>query len=268
MTASPLTAGTQRLNETSPASIANSLGVPAAGAPGRYLVNGAILVGSNTQTNLSYQGTGVRVDTLAVDGVTVVDSTLRSNYSVVPLTGAVAAAPTEFTQFFSVLYYNPALLNASTTWSAGAAYEKFTGTQIDDLYTVGDYTGATTGNTPTPVASGTTIAALMAAGGISSSSDAAIYTLTNGSVSTINGVTTYVASNVRPNLTTPTYRTYYQLNGNVYVGSLIKSGTVQGGNGYLVATPGTTGYTINYSQNYQIRLNAAAVTSLHAAVTF
>lgn len=267
MAASPLTTGTQKLNETAYTSIANSLGLPATAAPGRYLVNGAILVGSSS-SNISYQGTSVRIDDIASDGVTVVDSVLRSNYSVVPLTGAVAAAPTEFTQFFSVLYYNASLLNASSTWGAGAAYEKFTGTQIGDLYTVVDFAGATTGNAPTPVASGTTIAAMIAAGGIFSNTDAVTYTLSNGTVSTINGVTTYVASNVRANLTTPAYRTFYELNGNVYEGNLIKSGTVEGGNGYLVATPGTTGYTINYSQNYQIRLNAAAVASLHAAVTF
>jgi hypothetical protein len=268
MSASPLTAGPQKLNETSPTSLANTLSVPAIGAPTRYLINGAILVGSSTQSQISYQQTGVRVDTLATDGVTVVASTLRTNYSVVPLNGAVVAAPTEFAQFFNALYYNPVLLNKSATWSAGAAYEKYTGTEIGDLYTVADYTGATTGNAPTPVATGTTIAALMTAGGIVSNSDATTYTLANGSVSTVNGVTTYVASNVRPDLTTPTWRTYYELNGNVYVGSLIKAGTVEGGNPYPVAIPGSTGYTVNFTQNYQIRLNAAAVASLHAAVTF
>jgi hypothetical protein len=267
MAASPLTAGAQKLIETSPTSIANSLSVPT-GIPARYLVNGAILVGSTSQSYISYQGTGVRTDGLAADNVTAVASSLRSNYSVVPLTGAVTAAPSEFAQFFNALYSNPALLSASATWSPGSAYEKYTGTQIGDLYTVGDYTGVTTGSAPTPVASGTTIAALMAAGGIASATDLTTYTLGNGSVSVINGVTTYVSSNVRPNLTTPTYRTYYQLNGNVYVGSLVKSGTVQGGNVYAQAIPGTAGFTLNYSQNYQIRLNAAAVASLRAAVTF
>jgi hypothetical protein len=267
MTASPLTAGTQKLTETSPTSIAKSLSLPT-GAPDRYLVNGTILVGSSSLGNVSYQGTGVRVDTLALDGTTVVDSTLRTNISVVPLTGAVTAAPTDFAQFFNSLYFNPSLLSASATWSAGAAYEKYTVTEIGDLYTVVDFTGTTTGNAPTPVASGTTIAALMAAGGIVSNSDATTYTLGNGSVSTIDSVVTYVASNPRPASTTPTFRTYYQLNGNVYVGSLIKSGTVGGGNPFPVAVPGTTGITTNFTQNFQIRLNAAAAASLRTAVTF
>ena len=109
----------------------------------------------------------------------------------------------------------------------------------------------------------------MAAGGIVSNDDGTTYTLTNGSVSSINGVTTYVSSAVRPNLTTPTYRTFYELNGNVYEGNFVKAGTVLGGNVYFVAAPGmSTGYTVNYSNQYQIRLNAAAVASLRAAVTF
>jgi hypothetical protein len=194
---------------------------------------------------------------------------LRSNISVVPLSGTVASAPTDLVQWFNFLYFNTALLNTTTTWTAGAAYMKYTETQIGDTYTVEDYTGSTTGNTPVPVATGTTIAALMTAGGIKSGSDDTTYTLSNGAVSTINGVTTYVASAVRPNRTTPTYHTYYDLNGNVYSGNLVKDGTVLGGNEYPVAAAGTTqGFTLNYSQNIQIRLNAAAITSLKAAVTF
>jgi hypothetical protein len=55
----------------------------------------------------------------------------------------------------------------------------------------------------------------------------------------------------------------------VYMGDFIKAGTVIGGNSYPVAAPGTsTGYTLNYTQAYQIRLNAAAVASLRSAVTF
>lgn len=265
MPASPATAGTQKLIESATTSIANTLAVPA-GVPTRYLNNGAILVGSGSQNDVSYQGTGVRVDDLAIDGVTVVASTLRSNYSVVPLSGSVATAPTEFTQFFNSLYLNPTLLNASIQWNVGAAYVKYTGTQLGDLYTVVDNTGTTTGNTPTPTATGTTIAAMIAAGGIPG--DRMIYTLANGSVSTINGVTTYVASAALPNLTTLIFRTYYNLNGNVYAGTLIKSGTIEGGNPFPVAIPGSAGTTVNDSQNFQIRLNAAAVASLRAAVTF
>jgi hypothetical protein len=271
LAASPST-GTQKVTNSALASIANTLPIPAAASlPERYLINGSILIGSGPGyiTNISFQGTGVRADTLAVDGATTVDSTLRSNISVVSLSGTVASAPTDLVEWFNFLYFNTALLNTTTTWTAGAAYMKYTETEIGDTYTVEDYTGSTTGNTPVPVATGTTIAALMTAGGIKSGSDGTTYTLSNGAVSTINGVTTYVAAAVRPNRTTATYHTYYDLNGNVYSGNLVKDGTVLGGDAYPVAAAGTTaGYTLNYSQNIQIRLNAAAITSLKAAVTF
>ena len=271
LTASPST-GMQKVTNSALASIANTLPIPAAASlPERYLIAGNIVVDSAPTyiTNISYQGTGVRADTLAVDGVTTVDSTLRSNISIVPLSGTVASAPTDFVQWFNFLYFNTALLNTTTTWTAGAAYMKYTETEIGDKYTVEDYSAATSGNSPVPVATGTTLAALMTAGGIKSGSDGTTYTLSNGTVSTINGVTTYVASAVRPNRTTPTYHTYYDLNGNVYTGNLVKDGTVIGGDAYPVAAAGTTpGFTLNYSQNFQIRLNAAAITSLKAAVTF
>lgn len=269
VTTSPSAGSTQALDGSTPTSLANTLSVPSSFGVVRYLVNGTILVGSGSQTSVSYQGTGIKDNTLATDGVTIVASTLRSGLSVVPLSGTVVSAPSELAQWFNALYYNPALLSTTATWNTGAAYLKFTATELADEYTVVDYNGSTTGNSPDPVASGTTIAALMAAGGIQSNDDNTVYTLSNGSVSTINSVTTYVASVVRPNLTTTTYRTYYELNGNVYCGSLVKAGTVIGGNTYPVAAPGTaTGYTVNYSQQYQIRLNAAAEASLHAAVTF
>lgn len=264
--ASPLTAGTQAFNATTPTSLANTLAVPSTWIPGRYLINGAIVVGSLSLNNVSYQGTAIKVDLLSADGSTVVESKLRSNLSIVPLSGLVKSAPTELQHWLSLLYFNPALLNSSTTWASGAAYLQYTATQAADTYTVVDYTGATTGNAPNPVATGTTISALMTAGGITSSSDGTTYTLGNGTVSTINGVKTYVATAARPNLTTTEYRTYYEINGNVYTGSLIKAGTVAGGTAYWVASGG--GNTVNYSQQVQIRLNAAAVASLKAAVTF
>lgn len=199
---------------------------------------------------MNCQGARVKVNSLAGDGVTVADSQLRSNLLAVCLGGAVAAAPGDLAQWFNALYCNPSLPGALAVWGAGAGYLKYTSTELADTCTVEDFTGTTTGNTPTPVATVTTIATLMAAGGIASRDGDATCTLTNGSVMSVGGVTTYVttyvASVVRPNLTTPTCRTCYELYGNVSTGSLVKGGTVPGGNVYLVAAPGRlTGYTLN-----------------------
>lgn len=143
-------------------------------------------------------------------------------------------------------------------------YIKYTATNMVDRYKVFDFSTSTTGTTPSPVATDTTIAALMNAGGISSSSDGTTYTLANGSLSLVNGVTTYVANNGRQKQTTNVYRTYYELNGNVYTGDLTRAGTVIGGSTYWDTANGTN----NYSAKYQIRINKAAVDSLKAAVTF
>ncbi len=268
--ASPLINGTQRMTNSPLTSISSTLTIPAAAsAPVRYLVSGQIVVGSNPIyiNDISYQGTAIKEDMFAVDGTTVVERYLRTNYSTVPLTGAVISAPTDFAQFFGALYYNSSLLSSTATWGAGAAYTKFTQTNLGDTYQVFDYgTTTTTGNTPAPVATSSTLSVLMSSVGIAA--DGTTYTLSNGIVSTINGIKTYVASNPMPNRTTTQYRTFFELNGNVYTGSLIKDGTVIGGSAYPVAVPGTSlGYAWNYSNRYQIRLNAAAVTTLQSAVT-
>jgi hypothetical protein len=271
LAASPAS-GTQRTVDAALVSISRTLPIPSSASnPTRYLVNGQIVIdpGPAAISNVSYQGTGVREDSFAADGATMIQSRLRSNFSVVSLTGTVASAPADLAHWLNFLYYNPSLLSSTATWGAGAAYEKYTETEIGDTYIVEDSATTTTGNMPDPTATNTTIAALIAAGGIHSSSDATTYTLSNGAVSVINGVTTYVSTAVRPNHTTAEYHTYYNLNGNVYTGNLIKDGTVIGGNPYAVASAGATnGYVLNYSGNYQIRMNPAMVSSLQAAVSF
>lgn len=266
ISASPLTNGTQQLNVSSLTSIANTLSVVTP-EKARYLVNGQIYAGSIE--NISYQGTGVRYDIREMDDITTVYSALRSNFSVVPLTGTVVSSPTYLAHALTLLFYNPSLLNPSATWGTGAAYMKFTATIIGDIYEVIDWNTITTGNTPSPVATNSTIAALMTAGGIVSSLDGVTYNMTNGNVSVINWINTYVATNPILNETGTRYRTFYELNGNVYAGVLLKDGTVVGGMPFYVAAPGTpSGYTVDYSATNQIRLNKAAIDSLKSAVTF
>ena len=268
LSASPLDNGTQKLVGSAISSLSDNLGLPStASNPTRYLVNGQIVVGRG-YGYVSYDGASIQLVGVAADGAANFVSTRRSNVSNVPLTGTVVAAPAELAHWFNVLYYNPTLLDPSSTWLPGAAYEKYTATQIGDSYVIFDYAGITTGSAPTPVATGTTIAALMAGGGIRSSSDQTTYSTANGSMTLVDGITTYLANDPLTNSATTMYQTYYELNGNVYVGYLIKNGTVLGGSSYPVASPGSpSGYTRNYSINYQIYLNAAAVASLQAAFT-
>jgi hypothetical protein len=277
LTASPST-GTQKVTDTALVDIAK-IPIPSGYAPDRYLVGGKIVVSSGPAwiRNVTYPAGvvegisgGVRTDILDATGTTIVNSYINSGYSVVPLTGNVASSSfSDLVNYFSPLFYNTTpLLAPGATWAAGASYMKFTSTEIGDTYFVFDYSSiqAASGSTPKPVATGTTIAALMNAGGILVGSDSTTYTMALGSVSMINGVNTYVATDPRPSpRTTPSYITFYDLNGNVYLGEVIKDGTVAGGNPY--AAPGA--YPIlTYTEEYQMRLNGAALTSFQNAVTF
>jgi len=261
--ASPLTAGPQTISSGQNFSIASTLAIPATTSATRYLVAGRIYADTTTTERFSYQNSDVKDELLTSDG-TVLYANLRSGFQSVPLTGLMVSSPVDFAHWFNALFTNPSLLSSTATWGAGSAYIEYIATKAADQYRVFDYSTSTTGTAPSPVATGTTIAALMAAGGITSSSDGATYTLANGAISSINGVITYVATTVRRNQTTDLYRTYYELNGNVYTGDLTRTGTVLGGNSYLVTANGI----VNYSAKYQIRINKAAVDSIKAAVTF
>jgi hypothetical protein len=256
-----------------------TLPIPTGYAPSRYLVGGRIVVSSEPAwiVNVSYPAGavegisgGVQDDLFDTTGTIIVESLIRSGYSIVQLTGNMASNSfPDLVNYFSPLFYNATpLLAPGATWVAGASYEKSTATQIGDAYMVFDFslTQTASGSTPKPVATGTTIAALMNAGGILVPPDGTTYTLALGSVSMTNGVNTYVATSPRLSpKTTRGYATFYDLNGNVYFGELIRDGTVLGGNPY--AAPGAYP-TLTYTENYAIRLNEAAVTSFQNAVTF
>lgn len=267
---SPLTDGPQ-VASSSWTNMAKSLSLPVPQIPTRYLVNGAILVGNTpTVVKASYQGSNVRTDYLAADGSTVVASYAVSGIRIVPLTGLVASAPTEFARAFNQIYFNPTFLSTSATWAPGSTYQARTHTAVNDIYQAFDYqaTQTTTGTNLVPARTGTTLTAAMTSG-IASGGDGFTYNLSNGSITTLNGFQIYIANAVRPNFTTPVYMSFFGLNGNVYAANLTKAGTVIGGNVYAVVAPGTsTGYTLKYDQKTQVRLNAAGTDSLKAAFAY
>ena len=105
--------------------------------------------------------------------------------------------------------------------------------------------------------------------GLTSVSDATTYVLADGVVGTVGGVPVWVATVARPQSSTlsstPQYRTYFQLNGNVYSGALIKDGAVLGG--YPVSNPaGATVADRLTFLPFQIRMNKAARDSVAAAL--
>ncbi len=265
--ASPLTHGPQFTTQQAPVNMTKTLGVPASG-PTRVLKNGAVLLvpGYQDSFNISYVGSGVQVDNLASDNKTVAYSQMRTNFSIVALAGLVHAAPAEFANPYNSVFANPAVLDTATSWAAGSAYMKFTATNLGDRYDVFDCSGSTSGSSPNPCNSGTTLEAAMAAGE-TSNSDGTTYHTADGTVSVVGGVKIWVAGQPRPqwsvNAYTVEYRIYFELNGNVYTGSLIKDGTVMSGFRYRSVPSDPTSATVYL--DYQVRLNSVATHCLAAA---
>lgn len=242
---SPLTNGPQRVVSGAPTAVSNNQNFKNDSA--WFLVNGALTAGAFPYIqNYRYQDGSIVVDLLATDGTTVVSSYTASNVANIALRGAVASPPAEFAAWSPTLFSNGALLKSDVNWRPGAAYLKFTQTILADIYTVFDSSDATPSATgPTPLLSGTTLASQLSGSGISLSNRT--YTLANGRVTTVNGVTTYIATAPSPGTTSsPSYQAFYEINRNIYAGSYWQAGAT------------TTA----------IRYNAAARASLQNAMTF
>ncbi len=86
----------------------------------------------------------------------------------------------------------------------------------------------------------------------------------------MDGVSVWVATTPRPQSSTLSstvqYRIYFELNGNVYTGSLIKDGTLLGGSYYVSNPSGLTAVERLTFLPFDIRMNKAAHDSLLAAM--
>ena len=266
---SPLTNGTQLVKQQDQAKIASTLSTPPL-APGRVLKNGVILVVPDRLewSNVSYVGTSIRVDSLASDLSTVAYSQIRSSYSLVPLSGLLHSAPAQITNPYNSIFANAGVLDTTTSWASGAAYLVYTATNLGDRYEVYDCPSGTTtfDANVAPCQTGTTLAAAMAAGE-QSTSDAVTYHTADGTTTTIGGVPVWIATATRrggqsgTGAYTTKYRIYFELNGNVYTGSLIKDGAVMSTHHYRT-DPNSSSTTVYV--NYEMRLNQPAVQSLIA----
>ena len=267
LSVSPLTNGPQLVQEQPYQKIATTLASDPA-APTRVLKNGVILVVPGTQGwyNISYVNSSVREDILASDGTTVAYSVIRSNFAVVPLSGALHSAPMQVTDAFGATFISPSVLDTTTNWATGAAYVTFTNTNLGNLYKVFDCQATTTDANVSACQTNTTLAAAMAAGE-TDTADGVTYSTANnnGTMQTIGGVPMWIANSPRAlssvGAVTQEYRIYFQLNGNVYTGSLIQDGATFGGGHARTSTSNTanTVYLINPT-----RFNRAAVQSLIA----
>ena len=267
---SPLTHGPQKNQQSVRTNLAPTLPIPTS-TPTRVLKNGVILVvptEAGWQT-ASYVGSDVRSDTLTSDGTTVAFSQTRSNYVTVALTGKLAGSTDDFAHYLNSFFSNPAILDANATYLPGAAYVKYTAVNTGDRYNAFDCIAATSDANISPCRTATTLAAEMTAG-ISSSSDGVTYHQADGVTSTVGGVPVWVATNPRPVSATLSstvqYRIYFEMNGNVYTGALIKDGQVIGGS-YYVSNPGAPAIADRLTfLSFGLRMNKAARDSIAAAL--
>jgi hypothetical protein len=267
MSGSPLTLGPMTLDQMETRSIAQTL----SGGPFKrpsVLRKGAIIF-LKTSYRVSYVGSDVRVESISDEDGTVAATEIRSNYETVALTGSLGATPADFAHFHSPFFSNPAILDLARVYIAGASYVKFTSTNKGDRYNVFDCFAANSVEAMRPCATGQTMNSLLI-NGFASASDATTYRLEDGAVRTIDGVPIWVANNPRPVSATLTstvqYRIYFELNGNVYTGALIKDGAVLVGGSYVSNPNGATVADQITLLPFDIRMNKAAADSVAAAM--
>jgi hypothetical protein len=243
-------------------SVASTLAVPATGIPPRYLINGTVYVESiPAKGQVSYSGANVLETYYAVDGQTVVDSVLNTGYTVVPLSGLLSTAPSELVanSAFGLLtntINGQSLYNQQASWQPGSAYVKVVRQMAGNMVGVGDCVAPeTTGTNITPCS--TTISTLEAFFPYASAADGTTYQIADGQIITLAGVRAWV-SNTALSSATQAYRVFYQSNGAIYVGTLIKDGTPLQNTPLAGGTPPA----------FVVFLNNAALQSVKSAINF
>ena len=188
-----------------------------------------------------------------MDKSTVLKSEFLYAFSYQPLINSIAQSPAELIQYFETLYSNPLLLNKSTTWQSGAGYLKFSGRPIGDFLAVRDCsTGSLYKYPPSQpnfasCANGKTlsdfIVAKYPANGVPV-------------ITTFEGVQVWIAPPSASNVSLA----YFELAGNIYLGSFLKDGQT-----YL--TPRYDYLTTTYV-DWLPAFNKAALDSYKAAAQF
>ncbi|MFM0210622.1 hypothetical protein PQQ96_24790 [Paraburkholderia sediminicola] len=242
-------------------SVSSALQVPTI-AVSRLLVNGAVYSEAvPPQAQVSYSGQNVQEAYLASDGKTVIRTSLGTNYSVVPLTGLISASPAELFANSAVgiltnTLNGQSLYNQQASWQTGAAYIKVVRQAVgDEAFTYDCVAPVTTGTNPTPCSA--TISTLENFFPYASTTDGKTYQIGDGQIVTLAGVRAWVANTALGGATTD-YRVYYQNNGGIYAGYVIKDGTT------LQVAPLGGGTP---QDNYYF-LNSAAVQSIKSAIVF
>ena len=235
-------AGTQTGTSTLPANLSRTLALPATRTGNWYFADGDFYKRGSPETYENSYLNGEVVETLLSEDLTHrLASWATTQVTVTPLTGPIVSDTGKATGLFpQALYTNQELTVPGVVWGSGSAYSTITIRYNTDVYLV---------NSPSsPLESSTTIANVIANNRLKY--EAKTYGVNDGTVSVVRSVKVYVAKDPRYAATTgsvASYVTFYELNGNVYSGTMEKAGSVQ-----------------TNSRHY----NAQARASIQAALTF
>ncbi len=229
----------------------------------RVLVNGQVMVRPSTGLrSVSYLGNGINVQYYDSTGQTVVTITHLDNYQSGTLSRQMSQAQ-EIVQASVPInqWVGYQIFSATANWQAGSSYTTHSAQGVGDLYVLFDCQNVaspttTYGTTPTPCASNATLASIFPisqySGSIGKPNE--IDNAGDGRFVTVQGLPMWIANNPMSLVQggqTQVYRTYVQLNGNVYYGSLSKDGTT-------VYTHQADGTYVDYS----LALNESAASSV------
>ena len=232
----------------------------------RVVRNAAIFMSNhNSKRSWRYAGAQVQQDRYADDGATIVSSRVFDNWSSpVALSGPMSASSV-LKSFVPFSQTNaPSNFNFSQAWLPGATYSTQKSYQLNDTLTLIDWS-VDTYDTNVSAFSGpaTTLEGLFASfsgsGGLIV--DNVTYPITAGSISVVAGARTWVANVKRPGSASPTaaFVAFVELNGKLYLGSLVRAGT---------RTQNIDGLDPSITNDYEVRFNAKAADSVRQAIKF
>ena len=235
---SPLT-GTQRVTSPAPGNLTSTLALPTSPYTSWYLANGAFYSqGTPSTDDISYAGSEVVDTVLSEDLKHTLFATALTQITVTALTGPLVTEAGSATGVLpSPIYSNLALTKPGAAWADGSAYASFTFRYITDAYSVSASvtgTGSQASFAPAPIASNTSISALMNQNRLTAYTGAKVYGANDGAITTVDGVKVYVAK--LPESSIPgqalRYTAFYEMpDGNVYSGYVTKAGAISTNSG-------------------------------------
>jgi hypothetical protein len=256
------------LDQTNDVNLTATLGVPPASQRGvdRVLKNGVIYVVNETSRKTwSYSGADVVLTTMATDGVTAALVGEYDDWSApIALTGSIASA-SALDSFLGFMQLNePLNFDFTQSWLPGASYFTRKGFQKVDAFFVWDWTTRTYDANVSPYPGPeTTLEGMFANPAFADGLvvEGVHYFIGSGSISTIEGVRAWVATQPRPASDDPTtsYIAYFEFHGRIYSATLRRAGTrfrtVDGVDSTIV-------------DDYTVHVNSRAAQSIRQAVRF